>query len=436
MKRVACYVRVSTEEQLKHGISVDNQIQELTNYCNDNNYKIVGIYNDAGISARKSYKKRPALLQLINDCQNGKIDLILFTKLDRWFRSVADYYEVQKILDECGVPWRALWEDYETETSSGIFKVNIMLSVAQSEADRTSERIKKVFDYKLQKGEYVGGNKAPVGYMRNGKQLIFNPDEKKATEAFFETYLSTLSQSKAIEVCCDNGVIINSCIAQRMLSHKAYCADLSYCSDAYITIDQYNFIQSKRRTPSRAHKDTGYNYIFSGLLVCSKCGCRMSGCRRVYKGLKKETHSIRYVCPNHNKGFGCDGSSISETTLENYLINTISDLLNDYNINVVSKPKNQNTGNLTRLKSRLKRIRDLYELGDLDLDEYKSKRLDILTEIDKIEKEPTQKMRRLPDNWLEIYNSLDIDHKKSFWSQTLDHIEINGMRCDNPIIIF
>ena len=42
---------------------------------------------------------------------------------------------------------RAIWEDYETETSAGVFKVNIMLSVAQSEADMTSERIKAVNDF-------------------------------------------------------------------------------------------------------------------------------------------------------------------------------------------------------------------------------------------------------------------------------------------------
>ena len=55
-KNAAIYVRVSTQEQSKHGLSVDNQIQALTEYCNNNNYNIVNIYNDAGISARKKYK--------------------------------------------------------------------------------------------------------------------------------------------------------------------------------------------------------------------------------------------------------------------------------------------------------------------------------------------------------------------------------------------
>ena len=70
MKRVACYVRVSTEEQKKHGISVDSQIQALRDYSEEHGYNVIGVYNDAGISARKSYKKRPALLKLMKDYHN------------------------------------------------------------------------------------------------------------------------------------------------------------------------------------------------------------------------------------------------------------------------------------------------------------------------------------------------------------------------------
>ena len=104
MKRVACYVRVSTDEQKKHGLSVDNQISALEAFCKEKGYIVQGIYNDAGISARKSYRKRPALLQLLEDCKKGQIDLIIFTKLDRWFRSVGDYYEVQTQLEKYNVP--------------------------------------------------------------------------------------------------------------------------------------------------------------------------------------------------------------------------------------------------------------------------------------------------------------------------------------------
>ena len=109
MKRVACYVRANTEGQN----SIDNQISSLEEYCKENNYTIAGIYKDSGISARKSYKERPALLQLIEDCKNGKIDLIIFTKLDRLSRNVRDYYELQRVLDKYDVEWFCLGGDLE-----------------------------------------------------------------------------------------------------------------------------------------------------------------------------------------------------------------------------------------------------------------------------------------------------------------------------------
>ena len=83
MKRAALYVRVSTQEQKNSGLSVDSQIDALEKYCEEQGYTVAGIYNDAGISARKKYTKRPALLRLLEDCRQCKIDIILFTLLAR-----------------------------------------------------------------------------------------------------------------------------------------------------------------------------------------------------------------------------------------------------------------------------------------------------------------------------------------------------------------
>ena len=54
MKRAALYVRVSTQEQKNSGLSVDSQIDALEKYCEEQGYTVAGVYNDAGISARKN----------------------------------------------------------------------------------------------------------------------------------------------------------------------------------------------------------------------------------------------------------------------------------------------------------------------------------------------------------------------------------------------
>ena len=106
--RAALYERVSTEEQSLRGYSIDTQHAALVEHCNKNKLKIVDTYCDAGVSGAKPPLKRPALKRLIDDVKAGKIDIIIFTKLDRYFRDVAGYFETQKILDKYGVVWDAI----------------------------------------------------------------------------------------------------------------------------------------------------------------------------------------------------------------------------------------------------------------------------------------------------------------------------------------
>ena len=127
MKRVALYIRVSTEEQAVHGLSIEAQTEALDAWAKSSEAIVVGHYVDAGISARKPASKRPELQRLLADIKKGNVDLIVFTKLDRWFRNIAEYYKVQEILEKHRVDWKTIHEDYDTSTASGRLKINIML---------------------------------------------------------------------------------------------------------------------------------------------------------------------------------------------------------------------------------------------------------------------------------------------------------------------
>ena len=163
MIRVALYIRVSTQEQSLHGLSLESQKDALISYANSHNMQIVDVYADEGITARKALNKRLEFQRLISDVKQGKIDLILVTKLDRWFRNIKDYHNTQEILEKHNCNWRTIYESYDTSTSSGRLHINIMLSVNQDECDRTSERIKAVFEHKKDKKEATTGA-MPLGY--------------------------------------------------------------------------------------------------------------------------------------------------------------------------------------------------------------------------------------------------------------------------------
>ena len=103
VERCAIYIRVSTTEQMMHGKSLEAQKEYLTNYAREHNMAIVGIYADEGKTARKELKKRKAIHSLIKDVEAGKIDVIIFWRIDRWFRNLSDFYKVQDILDSHNV---------------------------------------------------------------------------------------------------------------------------------------------------------------------------------------------------------------------------------------------------------------------------------------------------------------------------------------------
>ena len=154
MKYVACYVRVSTEDQVKFGFSIEAQKDALEKYCKDNKYKYE-FYIDEGISA-SSIKKRKALNEMLN--KSNVFDMVLFTKLDRLSRNVLDANNINKILKENNCTMKAIDEDdIDTSTADGTFMFNLKVSLAQREIGKTSERIRFVFNNKREKGEVTSG---------------------------------------------------------------------------------------------------------------------------------------------------------------------------------------------------------------------------------------------------------------------------------------
>lgn len=429
--RAALYVRVSTQEQKNHGLSVDSQIQALNDYCQANGITVAGLYNDAGISARKRYTYRPAILNLMKDCADHKFDIVLFTKLDRWFRSVADYYQVQSVLDQHHIPWKAIWEDYETVTSSGQFKVNIMLSIAQAEADRTSERIKAVNDFKRASGHYVGG-KAPTGYHITGKDLVIDESKRMAVSLFFDELLSSFDIARAVNVLHTNGVMITRETATRMIKNPTYSGETAsgYKCPAYITSDQQNLIIDKMcMKHTRIPKDHNRVYLFAGLIRCPVCGGAMSGRFRSIKGPNKKYYSNYYQC-NKARNMICSNSrSVSERKIEKYLLSNVDQNLRTFiSDSYLSVSSSDHSAEISKLEAKLKRVGVRYEDGDISTEEYREKRNSIRSSIAELRSRSviTRIPEPLPEGWDDIYADLDAPHRKMFWANVLSKITICG----------
>ena len=411
MKRTALYARVSSEEQARHGYSIGAQVENLRSYAKEHGYQIVGEYIDEGISARKPYKKRPALLQLLEAVESDQVDLILFVKLDRWFRNVAAYHQVQPILEAHNVAWQATLEDYETLTASGRFKVNIMLSVAEDEADRTAERIRFVQDAKRAKGEALNKSVC-IGFKVEDKKVVPDPDQAQIALDMFQTYIDSRSSVVTRDMLFNKyGILRSFATIRSTLQNRAYI-DI-------IGPELFRKTQELLATRSQRNARTGYTYLFASIIYCKECGGRVRGIRS--KG--------RAYCSCYNHvAFGsqrCSNKrSVPEDKIESFLLEHLEDAVKDYNAKVHSKP--QRRKNKDKILKKMEKLKDLY-LDDLISKEVYERDYRAL-ESDLYAWEPEPQPINLDDikSAVSLYKTLSAEDRKAFWSRTIRRIEIDG----------
>ena len=432
MKRVFLYIRVSTEEQAIHGLSIEAQTAALEEWANENKYKVVGVYIDAGISARKPASKRPELQRLLDDVRAGAGELIVFTKLDRWFRNIAEYYKVQEVLEKHHVDWKTIHEDYDTTTASGRLKINIMLSVAQDEADRASERIKAINEMKRQKREPLTGDCMP-GYKIEGKKYVKDPALEAAVNGFFRTYLARGSISAAMDEASRLGLKLQYHRAHKMLDSTAYYGryfDADGMTPPYITKEEFEEIQSMRRRVVRKSPKNRI-YIFSGLIVCGECGGRMGG------RVNTNQESYYYNCSAHYlRTAECSNRiNLGQKKIEAFLLETIREEMDRQKaaLNAVPHQKQRDyKAEIAVLRGKIDRLKDLYVNDLITLEQCKADQKIYQDKIELLEKESSEQKvpnfktadRLLASGWEVVYKSLKSEQKQEFWRILLKEIRI------------
>ena len=445
--RAALYIRVSTEEQAMHGYSLQAQEDNLIQYAQEHGYKIAGIYRDEGNSARKAITKRKVVLQLLEDVKQNKLDLILFIKLDRWTRNVEAYHSVQKILDAHNVSWQATMEDYETLTANGRFKVNIMLSVNESESDRTSERIKFVFEAKRLRKEWCftgGPGQWPYGYMPEVidgvKRCVKNPETEAIVQDFWDYVVKYNSVRKAGMYCCEKYGITRHyrswmVTARNELYTGTFHGVEDYCP-AYISRENWeriilgHEIIKKTQRPDRV-------YLFTGLIRCPGCGNTMKATFKTYPS----DRSIEY------NGYRCNNSKLrtcsyrhqlSERKIEKHLLAHIRQDLEAFIVSAeaeqTKKQHKPKVKDVISLNEQLRRLNVIYIVGNISDEEYTAETKRLRNEIEKAktteEENRPMNLQAIKDflnsDFLSTYDVLEKEDKRRFWRFLIEEISIDG----------
>jgi site-specific DNA recombinase len=135
MKKVAIYIRTSTEKQEE---SVKLQRQELENYCKLRDYKVVKQYVDFGWSGKDD--RRPEFQKMMKDSKEGIFEILLVTKIDRFARSTMDLLVNVERLKESGVSFATTSQPIDTTSSMGVLTLQIMGAFAEFERSIIVER--------------------------------------------------------------------------------------------------------------------------------------------------------------------------------------------------------------------------------------------------------------------------------------------------------
>lgn len=446
MKKVAIYIRVSSDKQIE-GDSIPAQRAALRKYIDDKpDLSFFAEYMDDGISGTK-YSQRDELQRLLDDVSAGSIDLIIFTKLDRWFRSVRHYTATQEILDKHNVAWTAIWEPiYDTSTPQGRLIVNQMMSIAQFEAENTGQRIRQVQAYKLTQKEVISGS-TPPGYAIKNKHLTPNKDAENVIFAFKE-YSRTGCMSDALRYTSGmSGIPRSRPSFKRMLKNPIYIGRHPSGINGFCPpiIEKHLWDDVQRKLAMNIKSSQKQVYIFSGLIRCAECGVHYgANTRRRKRGncSVKEVH--QYRCPHHYnyKPPLCDNAKIIyETALEKHLIQNLKDLTKNaiFKYEAKAAPAKDRTAQISALKKKVDRLKELFVNDLITLEEYKKDKEQYLKQVEVLETE--QQKFQLPHEEAvsglkalanadigSIYNDLTIEEKRRFWRGIISSISIDKDR--------
>lgn len=418
------YLRVSHDEQVKFGLSLETQKELLLKYCDDNNLNVKGIYADKGISG-STIKKRKEFQRMIEESSSG--DVILFTKLDRFSRNLLDANIVVQELEKKNVSIKAINEDdIDTTTADGKFIFNLKLSLAQREREKTSERIKDVFDYKKSVGEVITGA-TPIGYRIENKKYVIDQERSEEIKFIFNTFDETNSKRQTLyryHEKYNNKKCIKT--ISRVLQDTIYIGERygnkNFCEPI---IDKKVFyrVQERLKNNIREVKKSDRVYIFTGLIKCPICGAKMNS--NHIQGYKY------YRCPNNKLHYRCSfGLSVREDKLEQEMIDRIKLFKSNDAVEFTNNHEVIDYGQKQLdIKKKIERTKELYIDGDIDKDTYKAKISHFETLLQEYEEilatnknEP--KSQEMALKTLDMYNKLTDENKRSFWHRFVEQIEI------------
>lgn len=443
-KRVAAYVRVSTngEEQLQSFKSQKEYYQDKISANKE--WVLVGIYADEGITGTKT-NKRDEFLRMVDDCMNGLIDIVITKSVSRFSRNLVDTLSYTRMLKAKGVTVIFEKENIDTSTMESEMQLSLISALAQNEVESLSQNVSMGVQMKMSRGELMGFNGClGYDYHPEDKSITVNEKEAEIVRMIFDLYVQgygayTIAKeltrlgkvNKKGEVKWTDsgvrGIIKNEKYKGDLLMGKTYTVDpiskrrldnrgeankyyTKNHHEAIISEEIWNKAQEIRE--SRYHTNENVSdvartkyarkYAFSSMCQCGFCGTNLT--RRSHHQDTQHKKPVWKCRTAANKGIAnCPNSkAIDEVIIENAFLEMfqlLSENFDDVLESVLtsleaSVSKDESTEKLKRvekeisaLEKKRKKLTDMYLDDKITKEAYDDKYMELKRKLEKCEEE-------------------------------------------------
>ena len=181
------YVRVSTNEQADHGVSLDAQHESFMAYALLQKLNLVEVVIEDAISGSVPLADRPGGRRLLELVEKKKARQVIAIKLDRLFRDAADALAQTGIWDKSGITLHLIdvgGQAINTSSAMGRMFLTMMAGFAELERNLIAERTAAALAHKKSKLQVYAP--IPLGFMRDGDKLVPDAGEQRTVRRILD----------------------------------------------------------------------------------------------------------------------------------------------------------------------------------------------------------------------------------------------------------
>lgn len=411
---MAAYCRVSTD-QLEQLSSYEAQVAYYTAFINNHSdYDMAGIYADEGISGTNT-KKREQFNKMIEDCKEGKIDMIITKSISRFARNTLDCLNFVRLLKELGIGVIFEKENINSLESNGEVLLTILSSLAQEESNNLSQISTWGIRRRFEQGKVIVNHNKFLGYDKNEDgNLIIDEKQAKIVRRIYKDYLDGKGPNRIARELEDEGVPnwngkskwYESSL-RKMLSNEKYKGDAllqkTYTVD-FLTkkradnngeVPQYYVEEShpaiidkeiweavqlemeRRRDFAKKYNISKLDYAticnpFAGRVICGCCGGVFG--RKIWHSTSENLRRKVWMCNNRYKvkgEKGCQNKHIDDTVLYKVFVSTFNVMIENKNYFMEKWKEHLKSDNLLqryKAKQFMRIIENAEPIEEFDMD--------------------------------------------------------------------